>query len=325
MTGMGAALGLSLALTCAAATEAGGQTAFREVVPGQSVRQEVERRLGQPVREVSATLVEYAGGTELDRIFVQYRRDSVVVERVEAVYPSGQDRAQVLVSLSLGSGPSHQQVNSRGRFEEYFAPAAIVLTYAGADSLGAVTRVGYYSRGLFDSAVASVPAAPANDGPRRPAPESVPPPAAGRSGTAAARREGGDMRITGDPGGVFEPATRGGTRPDGSGAARTALVQGTYDFTQGPPAPFSEARIELSDGTLYWIVEGRRTALTPASGDGSSAVDTGPDNLGIFYFALQGRPGVLLQFLAEDGRVVQVIYSDTALGDDGAYLGLPKR
>jgi len=134
-----------------------GQSSFMGLTPGKSTRADVEIVLGQPVREVSQTLSEYKSEKESEQIFVQYRRDSSVVERIEAVYAAPIARSTALSSASLPSQASASQVNSRGRFEEYFTAGYVVLTYGSTDISGGVSRVGYYSRELFESAVSKKP------------------------------------------------------------------------------------------------------------------------------------------------------------------------
>jgi hypothetical protein len=137
-----------------------GQSSFKGLAPGKSTKADVERALGQAVREVSETLAEYKSDQEREQIFVQYRRGSFIIERIELVYPATSERSAILRSLNLPPQPMALQTNSRGKFEEYFSPASLVLTYAGADAASGVNRVGYYSRELFESAVAKVPRSP---------------------------------------------------------------------------------------------------------------------------------------------------------------------
>jgi hypothetical protein len=150
---------LFVLLSCAACF---AQMSFNGLTPGRSTKADVERTLGQPVRELSETLSEYKSDKETGQIFVQYRKGSFVVERIEAVYPETNARAIVLRSLNLSS-PSALRTNSKGRLEEYFSQASVVITHAGADAASGVSRVGYYSPELFESAVAK--ATPARQNP----------------------------------------------------------------------------------------------------------------------------------------------------------------
>ena len=99
-----------------------GQSSFRGLTPGKSTRAEVARALGQPLPKVSLTLSEYKSNKKTEQIFVQYRRDSEVVERIEVPYSERVERAVVLRLLNLPSQPTTSQANSKGRLKEYFAP-----------------------------------------------------------------------------------------------------------------------------------------------------------------------------------------------------------
>src|SRR5438105_15696038 len=94
-----------------------GQSSFKGLTPGKSAKADVERVLGQPVREISETLSEYKADSTTQQIFVQYRRATLIVERIEVVYPGGIARAAALRSLNLTT-PSASQTNARGKFQE---------------------------------------------------------------------------------------------------------------------------------------------------------------------------------------------------------------
>jgi WSC domain len=165
--------------------------------PGLSTRMEVERILGPAVRDVSETLSEYKSNvTPTDKVFVQYRRGSAIVERLEMVSASPADRALVVRGLNLAPQPTAAQTNAKGRLEEYFETGYVVLTYVGADATTGVSRVGYYSRELFEAATAKLPASP-----RRPSA------AAGAGPAVSARPAGTASRYLGcfkDPNNPFD-------------------------------------------------------------------------------------------------------------------------
>lgn len=73
-----------------------GQATYLGLTAGKSTRAEVDRALGQPVRLVSGTLVEYRSPEAAGKLFVQYRDDSAaaVVERIE-----------LTCSVKMGGGP----------------------------------------------------------------------------------------------------------------------------------------------------------------------------------------------------------------------------
>lgn len=130
-----------------------GQSTFKGLEPGRSTRAEVEKILGDPLREVSDALSEYKSDKESERIYVLYRRQSEVVDRIELVYPEPIDRAVVIRSLNLPSAANSSQTNTKGKLEEYFSEKLLVLTYDGADAKR-VSRLGYCSRELFDKVAA---------------------------------------------------------------------------------------------------------------------------------------------------------------------------
>src|SRR5712664_585372 len=72
-----------------------GQSSFKGLTPGKATRSDVERMLGQPVNKLSETLYEYAPPEvktyhqiSCGQIFVQYRKQSRVVERIEVLCDS---------------------------------------------------------------------------------------------------------------------------------------------------------------------------------------------------------------------------------------------
>jgi hypothetical protein len=75
---------LFLLLSCVTAY---GQTSYKGLTPGQSTRADVERGLGQPIKDVSKTLVEYKSPGAESKLYVQYRDGSpaAVVERIELI------------------------------------------------------------------------------------------------------------------------------------------------------------------------------------------------------------------------------------------------
>ena len=146
---------LLMLLSCATCF---GQSSFKGLTPGKSTKEDVERVLGRPVRQLSETLSEYKSrGTE--QIFVQYIDRSAEVARIEATYPEAIERSSVLGSVNLPARSMGWQVNSKNRLEEYFAAPCVVLTYVGSDASSGVSRIGYYSRQLFENTSSKLPRA----------------------------------------------------------------------------------------------------------------------------------------------------------------------
>jgi hypothetical protein len=134
-----------------------GQSAFNGLTPGKSTRANVENLMGPPVRQLSETLSEYKSSQRTEQVFVQYVPDSDEIARIELTYAYAIKRSAALGSANLPARSTGWQINSKNRLEEYFSPAFVVLTYMGADVSTGVTRIGYYSRQLFENSFAKLP------------------------------------------------------------------------------------------------------------------------------------------------------------------------
>ena len=142
-------------------TSAVAQTPYKGLVPGKSRRAEVERVLGQPVKQLSETLVEYRPQPLSGRIYVQYRQGSAVVERIEFVcrLPDS-DCEDFVKSLNIrlpeGASESKQQYE-KGNYVVYHAsPHFVAVTYEIGDTSPVSVRVAFYSRELYESVVAAL-------------------------------------------------------------------------------------------------------------------------------------------------------------------------
>ena len=145
-----------------------GQSVYKGLKPGQSTRSDVERALGQPVRQISERLFEYS--KEGKQVYVQYSKESPTAIRIQLVYPTPATRSDVLSSERLPQVADTRRTNKKGALEEYFGnPKYIVLTYTD-NSPNQVSQVGYYSRQLFESAIPELSTSAASPSPEaRPA------------------------------------------------------------------------------------------------------------------------------------------------------------
>jgi hypothetical protein len=331
-----------------------GQSSFMGITPGVSERADVERALGQPVREVSDTLSEYKTQNETEKIFVQYRSNAPVVERVEAIYPAARDRASLIRALRLPASATASQINSKGKLEEYFATANIVLTYASGEAGEGVSRVGYYSRDLFESAGAKVPRNPqGNRGANPPVakrPES--PEAAPRATQSPAPSTGTSTQVGRATTGTrstpsTNPASKSsvmripdalrdradtGAPPDlqtpddrdlFSGDVLDRLV-GKYEFDAQDEPLLENVVVDGVDGKLRWNA-GSTAYFLVASGTGQVSDANGKIEKNILQFKLVGKPGVKVQFTLRRGRVEQVTYLEEKPAGMLYVLGFPKR
>jgi hypothetical protein len=142
-----------------------GQSSFQGLTPGKSTRANVENLMGRPVRQLSETLSEYKSSQRTEQVFVQYVRDSDEIVRIEVTYAYAIERSAALGSANLPERSTRWQINSKNRLEEYFSQALVVLTYMGTDVSTGVTRIGYYSRQLFESSLAKLPPGSAKETP----------------------------------------------------------------------------------------------------------------------------------------------------------------
>ncbi|HEX6188076.1 MAG TPA: TonB family protein [Pyrinomonadaceae bacterium] len=135
-----------------------GQTSYKGLAPGKSTRAEVERVLGQPVNRVSETLVEYRAQPLTNQIFVQYGRDSAVGRRIELFCRMENSTcADLLNSLDLRLPLSDAEKIRRqdGKWLAYYGAPLFIIT-TGEMTGPTPARVGFYSRDLYESAVAKV-------------------------------------------------------------------------------------------------------------------------------------------------------------------------
>lgn len=122
--------------------------------PGQATRPEVERALGKPLRSEFPNAFEYRLAASATKFFVQYRENSAVVERIEAIFPERTARAAALASLGLNGPPDRIGRNVFGKMEEYYARSGIVLTYRDGDAASGVHRASYFDGPAFKAAMA---------------------------------------------------------------------------------------------------------------------------------------------------------------------------
>jgi hypothetical protein len=133
-----------------------GQSSFQGLTPGTSTRNDVARVLGQPVRTISTTRFEYSPPAEIARVEVEYGAGSSVVERLEVYFLKPISRPALIKQFNLPDQADSRITDAEGKLLEYFGgESLLVLTYAAADESSGASRVGYYSRELFNSIVST--------------------------------------------------------------------------------------------------------------------------------------------------------------------------
>jgi len=127
-----------------------GQSSFQGLTPGSSTRGDVAKVLGQPVRSISPTLVEYAPPQGIAKVEVEYRNGSEIVERIEVYFLRPISRPALVQQFALPQG-AEKKANTNGALVEYFGGESLLaLTYASAESSSGISHIGYYSRDLFE-------------------------------------------------------------------------------------------------------------------------------------------------------------------------------
>jgi hypothetical protein len=134
-------------------------------MPGKSEKVEVERVLGQPAKQLSETLVEYRPEPLAGRIYVQYRADTSVVERMEFICRLSESSCKdFMKSLNLSlpeSAAAMSPPDNKGRYLAFSAPPYYVVQTMEwvVETENAVllpVRVAFYSRELYQAEVGKI-------------------------------------------------------------------------------------------------------------------------------------------------------------------------
>jgi hypothetical protein len=139
-----------------------GQMTVDGLTPGKSTRAAAERVLGQPVRKVSETLVEYRPMPLTGKIFVQYRAGEDVAERIEVLCRLANSNCNDLTKkwgLQLTADPEAVKSLDDGKLVNYYrGPQYVVTTVDPTESCADCTnvpfRIAFYSKELYAVTVA---------------------------------------------------------------------------------------------------------------------------------------------------------------------------
>src|SRR5947207_7610311 len=141
----------------AACADCFGQSSFQEITPGASIRKDVEKVFGQPVRTISAARFEYKAPAGIAKVEVEYGSGSSLIERVDVYFLKPISRSALIQKFSLPQQPNAKTTDAEGKLVEYFGGRVLLaLTYATSEANSGVSGMGYYSKPLFDSAVAKL-------------------------------------------------------------------------------------------------------------------------------------------------------------------------
>ena len=129
-----------------------GQMNVKGLTPGKSSKADVDRVLGQPVGKVSETLVEYRPLELTGKIFVQYRGEAGVVERLEILcrLPNStcNDFAKKWGLEPLFATDPEAVKSGESKLIFYYKQPHYVVTTAEEES-ASVFRMAFYSRELY--------------------------------------------------------------------------------------------------------------------------------------------------------------------------------
>ncbi len=128
------------------------ETAYKSVEPGRTNRTEAEEVLGNPLKEISDTLVEYGSKSGGPKVYVQYHKGTSIVDRLELLLSDTVTRSDMIASMKLPEKASASGSTKTMRIEYFGNPYFIALIYSASDS-SKIRSVGYYSRESFDRAV----------------------------------------------------------------------------------------------------------------------------------------------------------------------------
>jgi hypothetical protein len=119
--------------------------------PGLSRRGDVEKTLGTAVQSLTATLFEYSLPNGGGKIYVEYRPESFIIDRIERRFSKPVSRAALIRSLQLPENGEEKGNNKEGQLVEYFGEVkTLAFTYASGEAGSGVVSIGYYSMELFE-------------------------------------------------------------------------------------------------------------------------------------------------------------------------------
>jgi hypothetical protein len=146
---------LAIAIAHAPAPAALAATAYLGLEPGWARQADVLKVLGEPVFKVGDVLQEHKPQDGTGPIYIEYRLNEDVVDRIEVKLVGPAGRAAVIEAMKLPQQVAASKVGSGGSRVEYYGEgASITLGYAGADAGSGVVSIGYNSDRLFDAEVA---------------------------------------------------------------------------------------------------------------------------------------------------------------------------
>jgi hypothetical protein len=125
------------------------QSPFMNLTPGVSVRAEVARVLGNPLRPTPKGALEYPPPDGLAGVEV-YFDNKGIVQRIDVFLEQPVTRRALAARFGLPERESAEKA-AGGKRIEYYAGPLLALTYASNNVADGVGVIGHYNRGLFEA------------------------------------------------------------------------------------------------------------------------------------------------------------------------------
>ena len=137
-----------MALTC---TTSVAISVYMGIQPGLSTQDEVNKILGQPIKAISATTFEYTLPSPTGKIFIDFRVDSPIVNRIERHFLKPISRSALIKSLNLPVNAEEKGKTKEGKLIEYFGGVKLLsLNYASGETSSGVISLIYHSMESFE-------------------------------------------------------------------------------------------------------------------------------------------------------------------------------
>jgi len=124
---------------------------YMGIQPGLSTQDDVNKILGQPIKAISATTFEYTLPSSTGKIFIDFRADSPIVNRIERHFLKPISRSALIKSLNLPENAEEKGKTKEGKLIEYFGGVKLLsLNYASGETSSGVISLIYYSMEAFE-------------------------------------------------------------------------------------------------------------------------------------------------------------------------------
>ncbi len=124
---------------------------YMGIQPGLSTQDEVNKILGPPIKAISATTFEYTLPSSTGKIFIDFKVDSPIVNRIERHFLKPISRGALVKSLNLPMNAEEKGKTKEGKLIEYFGGVKLLsLNYASGEPNSGVISLIYHSMESFE-------------------------------------------------------------------------------------------------------------------------------------------------------------------------------